>query len=212
MNGSSFAGSGFALTASRKRSRQYVTCEHIGCSTHGVPSWSKVAIRSAGSTRLGPPRVVVVCTNSTIAFFAAPSFHVGSGSVCAPTCAGQCDGEDEHTGKHRRHNRLHATPIPRLKRGARGARARDGLRSLSGTAPAESRAALRSEERRAPHAGAPAFATSRLFTRLFARVAGRLGLLHCLDDLIEVVARWGLKRRELLVGHQFLHPQHLPDG
>src|SRR5262249_4579285 len=39
--------------------------------------------RSAGGTKVGLPSVVVACTKSTIAFFAAPSFHEGSGSVWA---------------------------------------------------------------------------------------------------------------------------------
>ncbi len=87
MNGSTLASSGFALTSAGTRSRTYITCVYIGCSTHSVPSWSKVAIRSAGGTNFGLPCVVVVCTNSTIAFLAGPSFHEGSGSVCASACA-----------------------------------------------------------------------------------------------------------------------------
>ena len=87
LNGSTFASSGFALTSAGTRSRQYITCEYIGCSTHSVPSWSNVAMRSAGGTNFGLPCVVVVCTNSTIAFLAGPSFQEGSGSVCASACA-----------------------------------------------------------------------------------------------------------------------------
>jgi hypothetical protein len=83
LNGSTFASSGFALTTAGTRSRQYTTCEYIGCSTHSVPSWSMVAIRSAGGTNCGLPCVVVVRTKSTIAFLAGPSFQEGSGSVCA---------------------------------------------------------------------------------------------------------------------------------
>ena len=44
----------------------------------------EVAIRSSAGTNFGLPAVVVDCTNSTIAFFAAPSFQDGSGS-CAHT-------------------------------------------------------------------------------------------------------------------------------
>ena len=83
LKGSTFLSSGFALTTAGTRSRQYITCEYIGCSTHSVPSWSKVAMRSAGGTNLGLPCVVVACTNSTIACLAGPSFHEGSGSVWA---------------------------------------------------------------------------------------------------------------------------------
>src|SRR6185295_18657108 len=43
-------------------------------------------MRSVGGTNCAPPCVVVACTKSTIAFFAAPSFHEGSGSACAETC------------------------------------------------------------------------------------------------------------------------------
>src|SRR5262245_35965290 len=52
----------------------------MGCSTHSVPSWSNVAMRSAGGTNFGLPCEVVACTNSTIALFAAPSFQEESGS------------------------------------------------------------------------------------------------------------------------------------
>ena len=83
LNGSTFASSGFALTSAGTRSRQYITCAYIGRSTHNVPSWSKVAMRASGGTNFGLPWVVVDWTNSTIAFLAAPSFHEGSGSVCA---------------------------------------------------------------------------------------------------------------------------------
>src|SRR5208282_6811017 len=44
-------------------------------------------MRSAGGTKLGPPSVVVVLTKSTIACFACPSFHEGSGSPAASACA-----------------------------------------------------------------------------------------------------------------------------
>jgi hypothetical protein len=83
LNGSTFASAGFALTSPGTRSRTYIACVYIGCSTQSVPSWSKVATRSAGGTKLGLPCVVVVCTKSTIAFFAGPSFHDASGSVWA---------------------------------------------------------------------------------------------------------------------------------
>src|SRR6516162_2874187 len=58
----------------------------MGCSTHSVPSWSKVAMRSSGGTNFVLDLSVVVCTNSTIACLARRSFHEGSGSVCASAC------------------------------------------------------------------------------------------------------------------------------
>ncbi len=87
LKGSTLASSGFALTTAGTRSRQYITCEYIGCSTHSVPSWSKVAIRASGGTNVGLDWSVVACTKSTIACLAGPSFHEGSGSVCANACA-----------------------------------------------------------------------------------------------------------------------------
>ena len=39
-----------------------------------------------------------------------------------------------------------------------------------------------------------------------------MSLLELLHDLIQVVARRILKRRELLVGLELLQPQHLADG
>src|SRR5262245_33834034 len=46
-------------------------------------------MRSGGATKSGPPDLVTLATKSTIAFFAAPSFQDGSGSVSAacPTLA-----------------------------------------------------------------------------------------------------------------------------
>jgi hypothetical protein len=55
----------------------------MGCSIHSAPSWSKVAMRASGGTKFGLPFSVVVLTNSTIAFLAAPSFQDGNGSVWA---------------------------------------------------------------------------------------------------------------------------------
>src|SRR5215469_3619846 len=58
----------------------------MGCSTHSVPSWSKVAMRSSGGTNLVLDFSVVLCTKLTIACLVGPSFHEGSGSVCASDC------------------------------------------------------------------------------------------------------------------------------
>ena len=55
---------------------------YAGCSVHSVPSLSKVAMRCGTGTKSVPPSVVVRLTKSTIAVFAAPSFHEGSASVC----------------------------------------------------------------------------------------------------------------------------------
>ena len=53
----------------------------MGCSTHKVPSWSKVAIRSSGGTKSGLDLSVVAFTKSMIACFAGPSFHEARVSV-----------------------------------------------------------------------------------------------------------------------------------
>src|SRR5215831_20775631 len=62
-------------------------------------------MRSSGGTKFALPCVVVACTKSTIAFFAAPSFHDGRGSFWANACVprasaaastrtrGNCEGE-----------------------------------------------------------------------------------------------------------------------
>src|SRR6516164_5625346 len=59
----------------------------MGCSTHSVPSWSKVAMRPSCGTKLLFDWSVVVFTKLTIDCLAGPSFHEGSGSVCASACA-----------------------------------------------------------------------------------------------------------------------------
>jgi hypothetical protein len=48
-----------------------------------VPSLSKTAMRSGTCTKSGEPGFVTFATNSTIAFFADPSFHEDKGSVSA---------------------------------------------------------------------------------------------------------------------------------
>ena len=81
LKGSSLASAGCALTTSFTRSSAKATCAYIGCSTHSVPSWSKVATRWAGGTNCGLALSVVLRTNCTMASLAAPSFHDGNGSV-----------------------------------------------------------------------------------------------------------------------------------
>src|SRR5262245_49056957 len=65
----------------------YMTCVYIGCSTQSVPSWSNVTTRASGGTKFAPPGVVVSRTKLTIAVFVGPSFHEGSGSLCAAALA-----------------------------------------------------------------------------------------------------------------------------
>src|SRR5690349_18157069 len=55
----------------------------MGCSTHRVPSWSKVAMRCSTGTNVGLDRLTVAWTKSSTAFFEGPSFQVGSGSSAA---------------------------------------------------------------------------------------------------------------------------------
>src|SRR4029077_10385048 len=52
----------------------------MGCSAQRVPSLSNVAMRSATGTKSGEPDLVVFVTNSTMDFFAGPSFQEGNGS------------------------------------------------------------------------------------------------------------------------------------
>src|SRR5271157_4444854 len=58
----------------------------MGCETQVVPSWSKVATRASGGTKLGLAASVVDLTRPMMAALARPSFHEGKGSpgaVCA---------------------------------------------------------------------------------------------------------------------------------
>ena len=59
LKGSAVFNSGFFATSAGTFSRQYMTWVYSGCSTHSVPSWSKVAIRSSGGTNFGLPCWVV---------------------------------------------------------------------------------------------------------------------------------------------------------
>ncbi len=67
------AAGSFTSTGLPSRSSNF--WKYSGCSAQSVPSLSKVAIHSAGGTKSGPPSFVTFATNSTLAFFAAPSFH-----------------------------------------------------------------------------------------------------------------------------------------
>src|ERR1700742_2836207 len=63
----------------------------MGCSTHSVPSWSKVAIRSSGGTNFELAWSVVARTKSRIARLAGPSFHElneSPGGTCVWASAG----------------------------------------------------------------------------------------------------------------------------
>src|SRR5207249_9043311 len=80
LNGSTFLSSGFFSTNPGTRSRQYITWVYIGCSTHVVPSWSKVAMRSSGVTYFGSDLSVTSLTKARIACLAGPSFHDSRGS------------------------------------------------------------------------------------------------------------------------------------
>ena len=70
LKGSSLASAGWALTTSFTRSSAKATWAYIGCSTHSVPSWSKVATRCAAGTNCGLALSVVLRTNCTMASLA----------------------------------------------------------------------------------------------------------------------------------------------
>src|SRR5262252_6710255 len=78
LNGCRSRNCGLSFTSVGTRSKQYMTCVYMGCSTHNVPSWSNVAMRASGGTNLGLAVLVVACTKAMIACFAAPSFHDGN--------------------------------------------------------------------------------------------------------------------------------------
>ena len=70
--------SGASLTT---RSRAKASCVYMGCSTHRVPSLSKVATRSDGWTKSAEPSRVTAATKSKIDCLARPLFQDGRGSV-----------------------------------------------------------------------------------------------------------------------------------
>lgn len=74
------------------RSSAKASWVYIGCSTHNVPSLSKVAMRSAGGTKSGEPSRVTAATKSSIDCFVAPSFHEGSGLAVVAACADAASG------------------------------------------------------------------------------------------------------------------------
>src|SRR5208282_386779 len=66
-----------------KRCNANIAWVYNGCSVQSVPSWSKVATRSLGSTYFELDFSVVSLTKELIAFFEGPSFQEGSGSSSA---------------------------------------------------------------------------------------------------------------------------------
>src|SRR4051812_2237867 len=73
------SGSASAIFASRRRMKS--PWIGSGCSHQSVPSLSKTATRSGTGTGSDPSVPETFATNSTIARFDGPSFHVGSGSL-----------------------------------------------------------------------------------------------------------------------------------
>ena len=93
--------------------------KYIGCSDQSVPSLSKVAMRSPGATKSGPPSVVAAVTKSTIACLVGPSFQDGSGSSWAKAGAREDEGEEEGAA----HGRVLQATATSLIRSARTASA-----------------------------------------------------------------------------------------
>src|SRR5271156_673507 len=83
LNGCVSFHSGCCGASLPKRSSANMAWVYNGCSVQSVPSWSKVATRSFGSTYLELDFSVVSLTNEMIAFFEAPLFHEGRGSSSA---------------------------------------------------------------------------------------------------------------------------------
>src|SRR5664279_88858 len=77
--------SGWCGASSATRSKANTNCVYMGCSTHVVPSWSKVAMRCPGGTKSGLAGSVLTFTKLRIACFAGPAFHDGSGSCACAT-------------------------------------------------------------------------------------------------------------------------------
>src|SRR6202008_1565973 len=73
------------------------SCVYMGCSTHQVPSLSKVAMRSAAGTKSDEPARVTAATNSKMDCLERPSFQEGSGSV-ALVCANPRGGRRWRAG------------------------------------------------------------------------------------------------------------------
>src|SRR5215467_12910424 len=153
----------------------------MGCSTHSVPSWSKVAMRSAGGTNCGLPCVVVTSTNLTMASLAAPSFQEGSGSVWArtwvPDASPKTTASTNTSGCRAFHFMSFSSGWPTL--------------GWSERPPDEDARPFRSE------------------ARLVARVAALA--LELLYHLVQVVAGGGLQRRERPQRLEPREPQLLAD-
>jgi hypothetical protein len=83
LNGSFCFHSGWLGAISARRARANVAWPYKGCSVQSVPSWSKVAMRSAGPTYMGLDLSVVSLTKARTISFAGPPFHDGKGSLWA---------------------------------------------------------------------------------------------------------------------------------
>src|SRR5580700_3266050 len=86
LNGSVVFHSGCCGASSASRAKANSSCVNMGCSTHIVPSWSNVAIRSWGRMKSLLAGSVVALTKATMAALAGPSFHEGSGSGMETQC------------------------------------------------------------------------------------------------------------------------------
>ena len=97
LNGCRSFSDGSLAASSFTRSIRKNTCTCIGCSHHSVPSLSKVAMRSAGGTKSGPPSFVTRATKSRIADFAAPSFQEGRGPTIDLPSVTKSDGRRDRS-------------------------------------------------------------------------------------------------------------------
>ena len=114
LNGCLSFHSGWSGANAFTRSSAKASWVYIGCSTHSVPSLSKVAMRWSTGTKSGLPWVVTRLTNSVIAVLVAPSFQDGSaapGLAPAPRTAASGD----NTGRAARVETNVRRSIPAMK-------------------------------------------------------------------------------------------------
>src|SRR6185436_3090051 len=142
----------------------------MGCSTHKVPSWSKVAMRASGGTKVRPDPSTAACTKPMIVSFATPLFHDGSGSMPCAQLARMC-GSD---------SRGSAAAVVRIER--REIPERRECDFIS--SPLAKAMRWSAETRLLPRGGRPGPGV-RLLGLRFRLIAGviALGRLHLLQDL-----------------------------
>src|SRR5262249_43518572 len=163
-------------------------------------------MRSSGGTNLALVLSVVARTNSDIAFFAAPSFHEGRGSVCGMACVLKARPATIATTEANRRRTYDFMEVRQCPPGETNGVA--ALKPCIGVTDHPGRCRGHPSSRGGEYMY-PTIPRNRCRQSLSGVPTPALDLIHYLR---EVVTRGGLHRRECLERFEPIQPKLLTDG